>query len=214
MPSDTRDKLLAHAEILVRTRGYAGFSYADLAEAIGIRKASIHHHFPTKEDLGVALVEAYGRRYDRALAEIERASADGLKRVEAYAALYLHGVTEEQGCLVAAMATELGILPEPMRRGVAEFFERHIAWLTRVLAEARANGTVRKDVTPAHHARMIVAALEGALLMERLLGGAAGFRDTLSALRKNLRQTPPSPLPSGRTRTAPTQARRRERARS
>ena len=55
---DTRAELLIQAETLVRGRGYAGFSYADLAEAVGIRKASIHHHFPTKVDLGAALVAA------------------------------------------------------------------------------------------------------------------------------------------------------------
>ncbi len=212
MPRDTREKLLAHAEFLVRMRGYAGFSYADLAEAIGIRKASIHHHFPTKEDLGLALVEAYGERYDRALAEIERATADGLKRVEAYADLYLHGLEEEQGCLAAALATELGILPDPIRAGVAEFFERHIAWLTRVLAEGRANGTIRHDVVPAHSARLIIAALEGALLMERLLGGPPGFKDTLSALRKSLQETPPAPLPASRRRPASEGASRSTRA--
>jgi TetR/AcrR family transcriptional repressor of nem operon len=187
MPGDTRDKLLVQAERLVRMRGYAGFSYADLAKAVGIRKASIHHHFPTKEDLGLALVEVYGERYDHALQEIRRSTDDGLKRIEAYADLYLHGLREEQGCLAAALATELGILPDRIRDGVAEFFRRHVAWLRRVLSEGRANATIGKDVTPAQHARMIIATLEGALLMERLLGGPAGFKDTLSALRKSLR---------------------------
>ena len=187
MPTDTRDQLIAHAECLVRTRGYAGFSYADLAEAVGIRKASIHHHFPTKEDLGLTLVAVYGERYDHALSEIRSKTEDGLKRIEAYADLYLHGLQEEQGCLAAALATQLGILPESIREAVAIFFRRHVAWLKRVLSEGRTNGTIRKDVNPAHYARMIVATLEGALLMERLLGGATGFKDTFSALRKSLK---------------------------
>lgn len=187
MPADTREKLIAQAEILVRTRGYAGFSYADLAEAVGIRKASIHHHFPAKEDLGLALIKAYGERYDKALEDIRHSTSDGLKRIEAYAELYLHGLRDEQGCLAAALATELGILPIRIRDAVAEFFQRHILWLKRVLAEGRANGTIAKDITPAHAARMVIATLEGSLLMERLLGGPAGFKETLSALRKSLK---------------------------
>ena len=55
----TRALLLNEAEALLRTRGYAAFSYADLAERVGIRKASIHHHFRTKEELGVSLIDAY-----------------------------------------------------------------------------------------------------------------------------------------------------------
>lgn len=209
MSTDTRDRLIAEAEVLVRTRGYSGFSYADLAEAVGIRKASIHHHFPVKEDLGFALIEAYGERYDRALNAIRRDTENGLRRVEAYADLYLHGLREEQGCLAAALATELAILPDRIREAVREFFQRHVAWLTQVLSEGRANGTVRDDVTPAQHARMIVATLEGALLMERLLGGPAGFKDTLSALRKCLRQNAPPPRIVPRRKSMRTRRRKR-----
>jgi TetR/AcrR family transcriptional regulator, transcriptional repressor for nem operon len=187
MSADTREKLLAAAEVLVRKRGWSGFSYADLAEAVGLRKASIHHHFPSKEDLGYALIEAYGERYDRALEKIVAESDDGLARVEAYAKLYLHGLREEQGCLAAAMAAELAILPARIRAAVAIFFERHIGWLKRILTEGRANGTIGADVKPAQSARLIVATLEGALMMERLLGGPAGFKDTMAALRKSLK---------------------------
>ena len=187
MSADTREKLLADAEILVRRRGWSGFSYADLAEAVGLRKASIHHHFPTKEALGVALIEAYGIRYDQALERITTDSTGGLARVEAYAKLYLHGVEDEQGCLAAAMAAELAILPVRIRDAVALFFRRHIVWLTQILVEGQANGTINADIEPAQSARMIIATLEGALMMERLLGGPPGFHDTLAALRKSLR---------------------------
>jgi len=187
MLPDTREKLLAEAEVLVRRRGWSGFSYADLAAAVGLRKASIHHHFPTKEDLGVALIEAYGARYDEALAKIVADSTDGIARVEAYARLYLLGLEAEQGCLAAAMAAELAILPARIRDGVAIFFRRHIAWLQQVLTEGRANGTIGVDVEPAQSARLIIATLEGALMMERLLGGPPGFHETLAALRKSLR---------------------------
>jgi TetR/AcrR family transcriptional regulator, transcriptional repressor for nem operon len=187
MSIDTRERLLAEAEVLVRKRGWSGFSYADLAAVVDLRKASIHHHFPTKEDLGLALIAAYGVRYDQALQEIEAASDDALARVEAYAKLYLHGLRAEQGCLAAAMAAELAILPPRIRDGIAVFFERHIAWLKQVLAAGRANGTIGADIKPAQSARMIVATLEGALMMERLLGGPAGFKETLAALRKSLK---------------------------
>ena len=73
---DTKTTLLLEAETLIRTRGYSGFSYADLAEIVGIRKASIHHHFPTKESLVAATLEGYRDRYARNLARIEADHAD------------------------------------------------------------------------------------------------------------------------------------------
>ena len=72
-----RGRLIAEAEMLVKRRGYSGFSYADLAAVIGISKASIHHHFPAKEDLGAALIGTYKERYDAALQAIWAESASG-----------------------------------------------------------------------------------------------------------------------------------------
>ncbi|WP_158807496.1 TetR/AcrR family transcriptional regulator [Beijerinckia sp. L45] len=183
---DTRGELLFEAEILIRGRGYSGFSYADLASAVGIRKASIHHHFPTKTDLAMALIAAYGERYDTALARIEAQSTLALARVEAYGDLYLDGVEQGLGCLCAVMAAELVSLPDPLRAAIAAFFAKHIAWLETTLQEGCANGSIRPSIDPAAHARMIVATLEGALMMERVLAGASGFRSVLAALRDGL----------------------------
>ncbi len=187
---DTRGELLIEAEILVRRRGYSGFSYGDLAEAVGIRKASIHHHFRTKEDLCRALVEAYDARYDEALATILKSDRDGLVRVDAYGRLYLNGVETGLGCLCAALAVELDTLPETIRDDVARFFEKHLFWLERVLAEGVAHGSLRADLDPPAAARMVIATLEGALLLERLLAGPEGFGSTLAALRDALRTRP------------------------
>jgi len=186
---DTRSELLVQAEVLVRGRGYSGFSYADPAEAVGIRKASIHPHFRTKEDLAIALVAAYDARYDDALAGILEQTSDGAARIEAYGRLYLSGVEQGLGCLCAALAVELVTLPEALRRDIARFFDKHIAWLERILADGVSDGSIRASVEPADSARMVVATLEGALLLERLLAGAEGFSSSLRALVDSLRPT-------------------------
>lgn len=187
---DTRAELLAQAEILVRGRGYSGFSYGDLALAVNIRKASIHHHFPTKTDLARALVAAYDARYDAALADILAGHAGAPARIEAYGRLYLGGVEDGLGCLCAVLAIERDTLPEPLRADIAGFFDKHISWLERVLAAGVGEGSLRAGLDPAATARMVVAALEGALMLERLLAGSAGFRSTLAALCASLAPNP------------------------
>lgn len=184
---DTRAELLAEAELLIRRRGYSGFSYADLAESVGIRKASIHHHFPAKSDLASALLSHFDARYDLAMAEIKRNAPGGLDRVRAYAHLYLEGVEKGLGCLCAAFAAELDSLPEVLRADLSRFFAKHVAWLEGVLAEGIADGTIRAGVKAASYARMTVAALEGALMMERLLDGPTGFADSFSVVEDALR---------------------------
>lgn len=184
---DTRAELLAEAELLIRRRGYSGFSYADLAANVGIRKASIHHHFPTKTDLATALLAFFDARYDAAMADIRARETDGLGRVRAYAALYLEGVEKGLGCLCAAFAAELDSLPDPLRGDLSRFFAKHIGWLEQVLTEGIADGTIRADLAPAPQARLVIAALEGALMMERLLDGPAGFTGTLTTIETMLR---------------------------
>ena len=184
---DTRSELLIQAETLVRGRGWSGFSYADLAEAVGIRKASIHHHFRTKDDLGAALVAAYGERYDAALADICATHPTGIDRIAAYGKLYLGGVEQGLGCLCAALATEGDALPERLRSDVVAFFAHHISWLEQVFRDGAADGSIGAGLDPASHARLVVATLEGALLLERLLGGPEAFAGTLTALTGRLR---------------------------
>lgn len=179
---DTRAELLMQAEALVRGRGYAGFSYAALAEAVGIRKASIHHHFPTKADLGAALIAAYADRYAAALASIRSEVPDGPGRLSAYGRLYLGGLEQGLGCLCAALAVEGDALPERLRRDVVGFFEGHLAWLEAVLREGRADCSLRAGRDPSVGARFVVATLEGALLMERLFSSPEAFEGTLAAL--------------------------------
>ncbi|MBN9602182.1 MAG: TetR/AcrR family transcriptional regulator [Afipia felis] len=184
--TETKAVLLREAEVLIRRRGYSGFSYADLSDTVGIRKASIHYHYPTKETLVVAVLQTYRARYAKGLSSITNKHASALDRIEAYGRLYLTGVEQSLGCLCAALAAELETLPESLRSGTAEFFQEHITWLENIYTEGLANGEVRKTLKAREAARMIVAALEGALLMERMVAGPQGFKLTLSALRKSL----------------------------
>jgi TetR/AcrR family transcriptional regulator, transcriptional repressor for nem operon len=182
----TRARLIAEAQAMVRRRGYTGFSYADLAEAIGIRKASIHHYFPTKEDLGAALIEAYRERYDTALATIWEASESGLARVKAYTGLYRDGLSHDLGCLCGVMACERDILPGRLREAIARFFEAHLLWLERALDAGIRSGTVTPNLDPASQARLVLSSLQGALMLGHLSGEAEGFEAAVAALLKIL----------------------------
>src|SRR5262249_21674894 len=146
MHQHTRAQLLTAAEAAVRRVGYAGFSYADLANRVGIRKPSIHHHFPLKEDLGAALVETYTDSFRETLDNIAAAAPHAPQRLAAYATLYRAGLQAGQGCLCGVLASELAGLPERVRAGVRRFFEVNVEWLAAVIAEGQAVGSIRSDV--------------------------------------------------------------------
>src|SRR2546430_14450625 len=86
--ADTSQRILDIAQRLVQTRGFNGFSYADIAQALKVTKASLHYHFPAKADLGARLIERYERNFLEALARIDAATADPREKLRRYVAIY------------------------------------------------------------------------------------------------------------------------------
>ncbi|HMN36731.1 MAG TPA: TetR/AcrR family transcriptional regulator [Hyphomicrobium sp.] len=165
MTTQTRPALLKEAEALIRTRGYSAFSYADLAERVGIRKASIHHHFPTKEALGAALVDEYLERFLADLAALRERELDTVGRLNAYGDFFASGLKEGLMPLCGALASDVAFLPASMKVRVERFFRLHLDWLEDVLKEGVKAKDLRSDVKPQQAARLILSVLQGASLI-------------------------------------------------
>ena len=168
--TDTRARLLREAETLFRTRGYAAFSYADLSERVGIRKASIHHHFPTKEALGAAFIDEYVERFRGELATIERRRADAKGRLRLYARLFSGGIEGGMLPLCGTLSAGAASLPESLRVRTREFFNLHLEWLERTVRGGIASGELRTDLDPGKAALLIFSAVEGASFVAWALG--------------------------------------------
>ena len=190
MPTDTRTQLLTEAETIVRRVGYAGFSYADLADRVGLRKASIHHHFPTKEDLGVALVEGYTARFMAALEDAAATHPAAPDRLRAYADLHRAGLADGVCCLCGVLAAELAGLPERVRIGLRRFFSVATTWLIATIAEGQGARTLRPELDAAAQAASVVAMFQGALLVASAQGSAASFDAAAGAILESLMLRP------------------------
>jgi TetR/AcrR family transcriptional repressor of nem operon len=182
-PSETEDRILDIAEQLVQTRGFNGFSYADIATALRIRKASIHYYFPTKADLGRTVIERYHRAFRRELEVIERKWPDARQRLERYVQLYDDVLREKNRvCLCGMLAADFTTLPKAIRDRVAAFFEENERWLIKVLEEGRKARTLRFEGPPDVAARLVLSTLEGAMLVARSYGDASRFESVAEKL--------------------------------
>lgn len=162
--SDTADLLLDEAQALVQTRGFNAFSFRDLARALDLTSAGVHYHFPSKADLGRALVVRYRRTFAAALADVERSSDDAADRLLGFVAVYADVLRGGRLCLCGVLASDAATLPPEVRAEVRAFFAETERWLTRVLEDGRGGGALRFTGDPADEAALTLAAVEGAML--------------------------------------------------
>ena len=161
MATGTREALLQTAETLMRTRGYTAFSYADLADAVGIRKASIHHHFPTKEDLGEVIVETYIARVSTEFERIQTQHRHVMGRLESFFQIFRSSTDGGLLPLCRALAAEVSALPPNLQRLTHQFFDMQLTWLTRILKEGINLGEIPQGSGAKEKAFLLLSLLEG-----------------------------------------------------
>ena len=186
--SETARQILDLAETLIQTRGYSAFSYQDIADSLGIRKASIHYHFPSKADLGVAVVDRYMARFDDALTAIaDDQSQSSMTMLDVYVQPYLQfASTPDQVCLSGALAGEMMALPPKVRERVDHFFRTHQVWLTKILERGVARGEFTLAAPASKVARFVFGALQGALLVKRTTNDLTQINDVIAVMKLQL----------------------------
>ena len=178
MSTETRNRLIEIATDAVRRRGYHAVSFRDLAGSLGIKSASVHYHFPQKEDLGAAIVADYATAY---FAELERRthrSSTPTARLRAMRDVYRDALGDaELHCLCGMLGAEARGLPDALRGSVNAFFEANVAWVREALPPGVRDRRSR--------ARQFVATLQGAMMLAGSLDDASVFDDATSRLLRD-----------------------------
>ena len=184
--SDTREKILDTAEALFQQRGFNGFSYKDIAEPLSIRNAAVHYHFPSKGDLGAALIQRYRDLLRRNTAQFMQHGGDARMQLEGYLQFTLKEF--EQGiplCPGGVIAADFASLPEVMREKSEQMHRELQAWLTRVLEVGREQGVFEFRGEPEEQALLVMTAVQGARQVARF-GGRKQLERTFNAIRRDL----------------------------
>ena len=170
-------EIAAHTRALLVAGGYNSFSYADLAERVGITKASIHHHFPSKAALVQTVVARYREEARQGLASLERQFDDPLSELNAYADYWAGCIRsgEHPFCICAMLATEMPTIPEDVAAEVRAHFHDLNTWLASVLKRGVGAGQFHLLNSPAISARSFMAVVHGAMLVARALDDPKSF---------------------------------------
>ena len=168
--STTADQIIDCARSLIIAGGYNGFSYADIATVVGIRKASIHHHFPSKVDLVRTLVKQYREDAQTGFAALERSASDPRDQLGRYIAYWEQCLADRRApfCICALLASELPFLPDPVAGEVRLHFATLSAWLASAFERGSASGVLRTYQPPHVEAEGFMAMVHGSMLSARV----------------------------------------------
>jgi len=174
------DRIMDHAQWLVQTRGYNGFSYAEIADELGIRKATIHYYFRTKSDLCVSLLRRYRAGFRGKVASATEPLASAKARLILYISLYQQALEDGRLCPCGVLTGELESLDPDIRAEVRGFFDEQIAWVEFQLAEAQRQGDLRVSHPLRQLAASVFGMVEGAMLLARAAGDSGVLSDAIA----------------------------------
>ena len=164
MSSSSREAILAAARRTAQAHGYSGLNFRDLADEVGIKAASIYHHFPSKADLGAAVARRYWEDTAAGLESMLAETSEPVRCLRQYPDVFRKSLeSDNRMCLCSFMAAEYDDLPEPVKQEVQTFADVNVAWLSRVLSAAAVVSAEESE----QRARAIFAAVAGAQLIAR-----------------------------------------------
>lgn len=183
--TDTKTQILDIAQELIQRLGVNAMSYKDISEAIGIRKASIHYYFPTKDHLLDALLDRYNRCFLRLVDGIIAQSEPAEIKLRRYCSLFEATLSSGKGdkaCLYGMVGAELATLNHPLAEQVAAFYRDNQERLIQILKQGQNNGEFRFAGNIQAMATLIFSLLEGGFLIARAQGGSSQYRAIVEQL--------------------------------
>lgn len=176
-------EILDRAEHYIRSVGYSGFSFRDIAEDTGIKSASVHYHFPTKEQLALAVARRYSERFFAALGRPGDLTASPKVQIDVFVEVF-RGALKNDGrmCLFCVLGAEFMTLPPEVQDVVRNFFVRAADRLAALLLRFDpASKSKRHEALAA--ARTVLASLQGAMILSRANNDLALFDSIVDQLK-------------------------------
>jgi TetR/AcrR family transcriptional regulator, transcriptional repressor for nem operon len=180
MSLSSKEAILAAARRNAQAHGYSGLNFRDLADEVGIKAASIYHHFPSKADLGAAVAKRYWEDTAAELESMLAETSDPFGCLQQYPDIFRKSLeADNRMCLCSFMAAEYDDLPEAVKKEVQTFADVNVAWLSKVLSAAAVVNSGESE----QRARAIFAAVAGAQLIARSRSDISLFDSLIDSYR-------------------------------
>jgi len=185
----TKERIIKQASELLNQKGYYSVSLSEIMAVTGLQKGGIYNHFGSKEELALQVFEYNVGALSRLFSEVLRTKKHAIERIIGFAHVtkdLLNGVPFAGGCAIMNAAIEADDALPYLREQAAAALQRMHRMMERTLQEGIEKGQLKADIDPASVATVVIAAMEGALMMSRLLGDRSAVDQTLEFLKRYL----------------------------
>jgi TetR/AcrR family transcriptional repressor of nem operon len=167
----TRQQIIEYSADMLRANGFEGFSYLDISRHLGITKASVHHHFPKKVDLGLALCDWTQDWFEQGISHFDTKATSNWNKLERYVrAAMKHSLNEQKLCPISAFYSDLNKLPDSIKERVKALDDYELDWVTQVMQDGIENNEFTANQNPRALASLFIFSCKGALYYARLHG--------------------------------------------
>lgn len=178
---DTKERIVSLADQLIKTRGYNAFSYKDISDPLEIKNAAIHYHFPTKTDLGIAVIDVELQQFITSTARLANQPEDKQLKFlfETFSKKHKEGLV----CLMGSLSPDYDTLPEPLQEKITDLSGAILKWTSACLERGREKGLFRFEGEPYDRALLVITNLLASLLLSRVMGNKVFPKITHQLLR-------------------------------
>lgn len=176
-----RARALKTGQKYLQILGFNGFSFQTISDALGIRKASLHYYFASKQDMGRELLEDYEKQFIMWSEKILTLSA--YEKILKFIKIFtLMSEDHLKICPSGALCADFNSLDKSTQRQLLQFHQTQKRWLVETFEQGQKEKTVRKDIHVEAVADLWMASIQGGLQIARLRGDPSYFKK----LSKNL----------------------------
>ncbi len=182
----TKRHIITTSANLFNTQGYKATSISDITDATGFTKGAIYRHFENKQDLeNQALLELSNNMFEGMGASIKAANTFETKfeAVFSFFENYMETPLYDGGCPLLNAAIEADDANTAMRAYVLGMLDKFKGAITTLIVNGQKNNQVKADVNTQFYSNIIIATLEGSIMMSRLEKSVSPISDAIKHLR-------------------------------